>query len=343
MLVIADPILPVPPVGYGGTERIVATLCKNLNHRGHEVTLMAHPASSVGTRLIPHSPPRLNSVASRARQKAVFFFKSMVAAADVDLVHSFGRTDYLLPILRWTQRPIVITFQNPIIDSNIRWLAHQRSEGIKLVSVSNAQRSAHPHSRRWSTVYNAIDTSAFPFSNIHPEEGYLAFLGRITAAKGVRAAIEVAKLSGRKLKIGGKPTNENGSERFFLDEIKPHLSDQIEWVGEVTEAAKGRFLGDASALLFPIQWEEPFGIVMPEALACGTPVIAFSRGSVPELVRHGETGFLAADINDMVRCVGRLSEISRSACRNYAVECFNEHRMVDDYLNLYRELLPNTA
>jgi glycosyltransferase involved in cell wall biosynthesis len=183
-----------------------------------------------------------------------------------------------------------------------------------------------------------VDTDRLAFSP-RPDPGYLAFLGRLTANKGVHVAIEVARKLGRPLRIAGNVSDETGGRQFFETHVRPQLGDGIEWIGAVDDDAKAPFLRNAAALLVPIQWEEPFGLVVAEALACGTPVLAMHRGSMPELIRHGVTGFLCRSTDEMVDAAARVGEIDRRACREDCERRFSADRMVQDYVAAARDLL----
>jgi glycosyltransferase involved in cell wall biosynthesis len=227
---------------------------------------------------------------------------------------------------------MVINFQNPIRPEEIIWLEKQSRGPLFFVSVSDAQRAKYDGAR-WSTIFNAVPTHLLQF-NPGPG-GYLAFLGRLTANKGIHIAVRVALATGHLLKIAGIVPDEPGSVKFFEREVKPHLGNEVEWVGEIGDEQKPAFLGGAKALLMPIQWDEPFGIVVPEALACGTPVVAMARGSMPELIRDNVNGFLVSNEEEMAVAVGRIDRISRAACRSDAEQRISADVMVDRYLSLF--------
>ena len=338
ILVIADPQIPVPPTYYGGAERIIAILCQELQHRGHEVTLMARYGSRNYGRLIMHQPPNNASYLSRAYRKLLFQPRSLIAARDVDVVHNFGRLDYLVTLLK-LRHPLVVTFENPILEKEVSWLLTHRTKNLRLTSVSDHQRSHVSHLGKWWTVHNAVDTERFPFVEKPLGERYLAFLGRLTANKGVHIAIKVAKATGMKLKIAGNISDEFGGREYFESQVRPNLDCQVEWVGQLNDEQKAPFLGNATALLFPIQWDEPFGIVMAEALACGTPIIATKRASTFEVIMEGVTGFLCQDEFDMANAVNKLDRIRRTDCRTDCENRFSAKRMVDHYLKIYKELI----
>jgi glycosyltransferase involved in cell wall biosynthesis len=192
----------------------------------------------------------------------------------------------------------------------------------------------------WRAVHNGVPTDQYLFSARHDEPPYLAFLGRLTPTKGAHVAIRVARESGLRLVIGGNIGSAQGDSEYFQREVRPHLDDdRIKWLGEVDDAAKGPLLGGALALLCPVLWDEPFGIVAAEALACGTPVIAFEKGELPYIVRHGITGFLCRSEEEMVHAVRKSAGLSRSTCRLEAEQRFSARAMTDQFEELYNWLL----
>jgi glycosyltransferase involved in cell wall biosynthesis len=261
---------------------------------------------------------------------------SLWAARDADVVHSFGRSDYLRAIMA-TEKPLVVSFMNLITSWDLQFLS-RRDRRILLVSASDNHRKGVTGPPPWRTVYPAIEIERIPFS-AESRGDYLVFLGRLTANKGAREAIEVARRAGLPLKIAGNISNEAGGAEYFEREIRPQLGPTIEWVGEVTDAQKPRLLGDALALLFPIQWEEPFGIALAESFAAGTPVIATRRGATTEQISHGRTGFVCDTIDEMVEATRHIRSLERAACRRVCEERFSVQAMTDHYLRLYQELI----
>jgi glycosyltransferase involved in cell wall biosynthesis len=337
LLVIADAKIPVLPEGYGGTERMVALLCAGLAARGHRVTLMAAKGSRNYGRLITHPWPGRKPYPYRAWCKLRFQALSLAAAWNAGAVINFGRVDYLASLLR-TNTPPICRFDNPIEQSMIDFLLVSRKERLELVSVSAHQRAHISGAGSWRTIHNAVDTDRLGFAP-RPEPGYLAFLGRLTENKGVHVAIEVARRLGRPLRIAGNVSDEAGGREYFETRVRPQLGDGIEWLGPVDDVAKVPFLQNAAALLVPIQWDEPFGLVVAEALACGTPILAMRRGSMPELIRHGVTGFLCRSTDEMVDAARRLGAINRRTCRADCELRFSADRMVEDYVTTARELV----
>jgi len=322
VLVIADPYIPVPPRSYGGTERIAALTCEALVALGHTVVLMAGPGSKdYGGGLAVHRGPTRDPT-SRLWRRFVFYAISAQLSADVDLVICHGRYDYLAMILTRTV-PLLLWMHNPVVQGDIDYLLRRRSQGVRFVGISNAQVRGLVPADKIEVVYNCVDVERHPFSPRPAASPYLLFLGRLTRNKGVHLAIEAARRAGMRLIIAGNTTDETGAKEYFETAVRPQLGPQCEWMGPYDDRTKIQLLQGAAGLLFPIQWEEPFGLVMIEALACGTPVLAFRRGSTPEVVRHGETGFLCDDLDDMVAAIRRLPELERSRCRRDAVERFS--------------------
>lgn len=336
ILVVADARLPVPPVRYGGTERIVALLCEGLAARGHEVTLMAAEGSRNYGSLVTHRWSGGRSAAARAWTKADFFLKAtrqVLRHPDVLIAHC--RVDYLLPFLL-SSVPTIYTFHNPILPWQVQWLRSRARGPLALVSISGFQRREFDGGD-WRTIGNAVDTDLFvPAAS--PERSYLAFLGRLTSAKGVDIAIRVARRAGARLKIAGNIPEDAEAIGFFRREVAPQFGPDVEWIGEVDDRQKCEFLGNARGLIVPIRWDEPFGIVVPEALSCGTPVLAMARGSMPELIIPGRNGLLASNEAEMAAGVLQLDEIDSQECRRDAVRRFSKDGMVEAYLDLMTSL-----
>jgi glycosyltransferase involved in cell wall biosynthesis len=328
ILVIADPILAVPPVNYGGTERIVALMTRGLVQRGHKVHLFAGEGSRLeGARITEYRPPS-SSWGSRALRKIAFQFRIYRAAARADLVINHGRLDYLEVLYR-TKKPMIHWFHNPLIGNELDYVLQRRKAGDLFVGVSHAQVSGDARAGQFEVVPNAVDLDAIPFTPEPKAPPYVAFLGRLTRNKGVHLAIDAAQHAGVKLVIGGSVPNEPGEAEYFEAMIRPRLGPQCEWIGPYDEKRRLEVLGGAQALLFPIQWPEPFGLVMIEALASGVPVIAWRRASTPEVVGHGLTGFLCDSVEEMAAAIGRVSAISRRRCRAAAEENFGVATFID--------------
>ena len=342
ILMIADPHIPIPPQHYGGAERIVALYARAFQQRGHTVHLLAGEGSQpYGGRLHLHRAPSL-AWPSRAQRKLRFQLQSLWAARDADVIYNHGRFDYLEALLL-CRRPLLCKFPNPIDQAQIDFAeARIRSPQVAFQLISENQRSHARIRTRSHVIPNSLDTSLY-----RPGDGgggYLAFLGRLTANKGLDTALDVAEASGRPLVIAGTLSRQDDDEAFFRHRIEPRLDGvRFRWIGPVDDRQKEALLADAAALLFPIRWPEPFGIVMVEALACGTPVIASRCGSTPEVIEHGRTGFLCNSTAELVAAVGRLSELSRADCRAAAEHRFDVNVVAPRVLAVLQDLAGATA
>lgn len=335
--VTADPMLPVPPKEYGGIERIVDLLVRGLTDRGHTVTLFAHPDSRVPCRLVKYPRQSDRSIVETARISLAV--ASEIYRGQYDCVHSFGRLAYLTPILP-LRVPKLMTYQREITVQSVARANRLARGSLKFSAISDRMLMDRALEGDWRLVYNGVSEIQYDFRERVTRDAPLIFLGRIEPIKGVHLAIEVARESGRRLTIAGNIPAGSEHQRYFDDEIAPHLDDdRIRYVGPVDDETKNAILGGSAAMLMPIQWEEPFGIVMAEALACGTPVIGLARGSVPEIVRHGVDGFVCNTVAEMVHAAGRLEEIDRANCRRSMEERFSARGMVDAYEAIYAELV----
>jgi glycosyltransferase involved in cell wall biosynthesis len=327
----------VPPKYYGGTERVVSYLTEALVKLGHRVTLYAtgdsvtrarlRPACPCALRLDPHTVDPMADHVCLAEQ--VF-----QEAANFDFVHS--HIDYLaFPLLRRMATPHVTTLHGRLDIPNLRNLFREfRDE--PLISISNNQRLPLAWANWHATVYHGLPDNLYTFRE-QPGR-YLGFIGRISPEKRVDRAIQIAGQSGWPLKIAAKV--DKVDRDYFEKTIQPLLKQRnIEFIGEIGEAEKNEFLGNAFALLFPIQWPEPFGLVMIEAMACGTPVIACARGSVPEIIEHGTTGFLIKNVEEGVQAVESIPGLSRKRCRQVFEERFTVTRMARDYVAVYEQMV----
>jgi len=343
---VAPPFETVPPTQYGGTERVVALITEELVRRGHEVTLFASGDSHTSARLVPLVDQALwrhPTYRDFTPFWSLALGKVAREAAQFDLIHN--HLDFFaFPLARLLPCPVLTTLHGRLDLPELEPLYHEFAE-VPLVSISDAQRRPFPDADWVGTVYHGIDLEEFTF-NPHPQ-GYLAFLGRITADKGLDTAIRVARRAGWPLKIAAREpldiegdANTNADRVYYEEVIQPLLREPgIEFVGEVGGHERDTFLGEASALLFPIVWPEPFGLVMIEALACGTPVLALNCGSVPEVIQHGETGFIAEDEAGLVAAMAQLDRLDRAACRAEAEQRFSASRMTDNYEELYAQLV----
>ena len=333
---VAPLVESVPPRHYGGTERIVAYLTEELVRSGHRVTLFASGDSVTSAELVPVTRRsfRKNKRATDYLSREVLLMDHvMQRAGEFDVIHFHtGSLHYL--ISRHLRVPHVTTLHGRLDTLEFLRL-YERFRDMPMISISNAQRTPWPCANWQGTIYHGLPQDLFRF---HPEPGnYLAFLGRASPEKRVDRAIEIAKRVGMPLKIAAKV--DRADRRYFKREIEALLKDpHIEWLGEISDKDKDEFLGNAYALLFPIDWPEPFGLVMIESMACGTPVIAYACGSVPEVMDDGVTGFVVNDIEQAVEATRRVRDLSRAKCREIFEKRFAASRMANDYINVYTRL-----
>ncbi len=327
----------VPPCAYGGTERVVSWLTEALVERGHDVTLFASGDSKTRARLIEACPTALRLIEDTADPQAFHFAmleRVVRMSNEFDVVHF--HTDYQgFPFARRLACSHITTLHWRLDIPGLAPLYREFAD-LPLVSISNAQRAPLPWANWIGTVYHGLPESHMQFS----DEGgdYLAFLGRIAPTKRPDLAIEIAERAGIPIKIAAKI--DHGDRWYYDSSIEPLFHDPlVEYLGELGDHEKGELLRHARALLFPVDWPEPFGLVLIEALACGTPVIAFRRGSVPEIIEDGATGFIVDDAQSAVRAIGRVDDLSRADCRAAFERRFTVSRMTDDYLALYASLL----
>ena len=333
---LAPLALPVPPEEYGGTERVVYDLCEALVSRGHEVTLFASGDSATSARLVPgvrqalwKAKPIPDAVAPLFRMHAEAFRR----AADFDVIHS--HTDYYaFPFARGSSAPVMTTLHGRLDIPYYREVLDLFPE-IHLVAISRSQQSQAPRANWAGMVHHGLPLDDYEFG---PDGGdRLVFLGRMSPEKAPHTAIDIAVQAGTPLTLAGRVDPEE--REYFEREVKPRLSHPlVRFVGEVGDREKQALLRDACALLFPIDWPEPFGLVMAEAMACGTPVIARPKGAAPEVLVHGVTGFLVDSHDELVAAVGKLRALDRAACRRHVEKNFSVGAMADRYEALYEAL-----
>jgi glycosyltransferase involved in cell wall biosynthesis len=331
----------VPPTLYGGTERVVSYLTEELVRLGHDVTLFASGDSQTAAHLVAPCEEALR-LAGRdslpGLYELIMLEEVFARIEDFDIVHF--HIDYLhFPFVRRQPVPHVTTMHGRLDLPDLPAL-FETFPDEPVVSISDAQRRPLPHLNWQATLYHGLPPSMYSLSE-QPED-YLLFLGRICAEKGTAEAIDIATRTERKLVIAAKV--DRADQDYFDEVIRPRLDHPlVEYVGEVGEAEKRDLLGGSLGLLFPIDWPEPFGMVMIEAFACGTPVIAFPKGSVPEIMREGVSGFVVEDVESAVAAVDRLASVDRRACRHYFEERFTDARMAEDHLRLYDRLIESTS
>ncbi|MEX0619153.1 MAG: glycosyltransferase family 4 protein [Pseudohongiellaceae bacterium] len=326
----------VPPKGYGGTERVVSYLTEELVQRGHDVTLFASGDSTTSATLVAPCPQALRTVRDCVLPEIYYVLmldQVMNHASSFDVIH-FHIDALHFPLVRRSGVPYVTTLHGRLDLVDLVPL-YRRFTEVPVVSISDAQRKPLPWLNWQQTIYHGMSKDMFTFHEQH--NGYLAFVGRINPEKRVDRAIEIARRVGMPLKIGAKV--DKTDQAYFDAEIQPLLQQpHVEFLGEVGGDQKEALLGGAYAVLFPIDWPEPFGLVMIESFACGTPVIAFRCGSVPEVMRHGVSGFVVDTMEEAVEAVEQVAGLSRRRCRIYFEERFSVSRMAQDYLDVYRRL-----
>jgi glycosyltransferase involved in cell wall biosynthesis len=327
----------VPPKYYGGTERVVSYLTEELMRQGHETTLFASGDSETQARLVAACPQSLR-LDKRCRDQMARHYVMLEdvfqRAAEFDIIHF--HVDYLhFPHSRREAVTHVTTLHGRLDLPDLVPL-YQEFREMPVISISNAQREPLPWANWQATVYHGVPADIYRF---RPEPGsYLAFLGRISPEKRVDRAIEIATRVGMSLKIAAKV--DRVDKDYFESVIAPLLRNPlVEFVGEIGDNEKDEFLGNAYALLFPIDWPEPFGLVMIEAMACGTPVIAYRGGAVPEVMEQGHTGFIVQGLEDAVEAVRHVAQLSRKRCREVFEQRFTATRMAHDYVQQFERLI----
>lgn len=331
----------VPPKLYGGTERVIHYLTEELVRRKHEVTIFASGDSTTSAKLIPITDKSLRLHPDCIDPLAHIILqleKVMSKAKEFDIIHF--HIDFLhFPFSSRCDTPCVTTLHGRLDIPDLQPVYNEFSRQ-RVISISNSQRLPLPQANWIGTVYHGLP------ANLHSLQegngGYLAFIGRVSPEKGVDRAIRIALECNCPLKIAAKI--DKVDQHYFEKHIAPLINHSlVEYVGEINEQEKTSFLGKAKALLFPINWSEPFGLVMIESLSCGTPVIAFKNGSVPEVIDHGVTGFIVESIPEAVQAVSNIAQLSRPVIRRVFEEKFTAERMAEDYLRLYKHVLQDSA
>lgn len=329
----------VPPKKYGGVETVVYNLAEELHAQGHDVTVFASGDSKVSCKLVPLVDKAIGSGISKRIREAMTYealvkASGLIAKGDFDIIHNHAG---------WQALIFKDLFKKPIL-TTIHWTLDNECENemyghfkdMPFVSISDSQRIHRPDLNYVATVYHGLSPELFKF-NATPQD-YLAFLGRFSPTKGPVEAIKVAQKTGQKLIMAAKI---NSFERkYFETEIQPQIDgDQIQYIGEIDRMGTIELLGNARALLSPIQWDEPFGLTNIEAMACGTPVISMSRGSLPEVVIDKKTGFLCKNEKELIKSVGLINTIDRQACRDHVLRNFSNDRMAKNYVALYEYVM----
>ncbi len=335
---IAPVIESVPPKKYGGTERVVSALTEELVRRGHDVTLFASGDSISKAKLVSVTPrsirdSRLKDIYGPNYWTMLNIGLAYERQSDFDIIHDHNG-HLSLPTANISQTPVVMTLHGSFDPVNKQFFS-KLGKKVNFVSISKKQAASAPNVNWAGNVYNGLAMKDFPFSP--KNEGYLLYVGRFSYEKGAHIAIEVAQNLNMPLLMAAKLDFLDLS--YYQEKIGPNLGSQVKWVGEVDQEERNRLMSKALALLHPVTWPEPFGLTMIEAMACGTPVVAFDEGSIPEVVKNGKTGYVVTDVESMMNAVEKIKKIDRKYCREYALTNFNDKKMTENYLQLYKKIL----
>jgi glycosyltransferase involved in cell wall biosynthesis len=337
---VAPPWLPVPPGGYGGIELVVYLLARELQARGHQVTVFGRQGSAAELDVVALAPRSWHQDLGSRDQTAreclhVYRAYEIIRRRAFDVVHDHTSfTGMTVGAALRLPAPIVTTLHGDLTEAEGE-LLRALDQRAALVAITESQRNQVADVRWAGVVYNAVDADQFEVSA--EKDDYLLQLARITPDKGQHVAIEVARKAGRKLVLAGKVDPDG--EQYFRERIEPELGDDVSWIEDAQGAEKARLLARASAMLFPIQWQEPFGLAMVEAMASGTPVVATRIGATPELVEEGVTGLLADDVDGLAEAVRHCSEIDAERCARRARERFSPAGMAEGYEAVYRSAI----
>lgn len=332
IILTCDPEIPVPPLLYGGIERIVDGLARGYSELGHEVYLVAHADSTCSYTLQNFAWPALNSRGLQNIIKNTRFLDKVICKVKPDLIHSFSRLLYLYPSLMYRRTRFIQSYQREISSKSTRIASLIGGSKLSYTSCGAHMINDLPNKKKFTPIFNFTDTNYFSF-NAERKREYLVFLGRIEDIKGTAEAIEAAIIANEKLIIAGNI--QEGHEKYFEMKVATRLTHPlIEYIGEVNDEQKRKLLQGAKAFLFPIKWEEPFGIVMAEALSCGTPVIGFNRGSVPEIVVDGVNGFIVNDTIQMAKAISQVKPLNYQRIANEARLRFSINQITNEYLKL---------
>jgi glycosyltransferase involved in cell wall biosynthesis len=346
--VIAPIAVSIPPEKYGGTERVIYYLVEGLVKRGHDVTLFASGDTKTSARLVSVVDQALSKTENSAD---IYGFNTPTMLNiglaysmqdQFDVIHDHG-PHLSLPTANIARTPTVQTWHGPFLEPIVPYF--EKLNKPYIVSISKAQQKSSRHINFIGTVYNGLPMAHYPF-NDKPED-YLLFVGRIDREKGPHLAIDVAVKLGKKLIIAAKvDLSVPIIKEYFEQEVKPRLEkhkDLVEWIGEVDEKTRNDLMKNALCLLHPITWPEPFGLTIIEAMSCGCPVVANNFGSMQEIIKHGKTGYIVNNLDEMLDAVKNIGKINRMDCRQHSLENFNDDRMVEGYLDAYQRAIKFSA
>jgi glycosyltransferase involved in cell wall biosynthesis len=332
---VAPPWLTVPPIGYGGTERVIALIADGLVDRGHDVTLFAAPGSDTKANLVSPLSDVPGFINADRSDETYHSLTAFLATQDFDIVHDHTVFGPLFAAVQEQGPPMVHTLHGPWTPGARRVLGLVADQ-VHLVAISHAQRAANPKVRYAGMVHNGVDLDLHPFRA--EKEDFLVFVGRSNAEKGPEVAVDVARAAGLPLTMMVKRSEPEEWE-YWNDVVRPRLDSDVTVIEQPPQLLKAELVGRARAALCPINWPEPFGLVLAEALACGTPVITRPLGAAPEIVVDGVHGFLCDTTREMVDAVARAGELSPWECRARAEQCFSADAMVRGYERVYRSVL----
>jgi glycosyltransferase involved in cell wall biosynthesis len=337
---IAPPWIPVPPADYGGIELVVDSLARGLQERGHEVTLFAPEGSQSPGELVSPLPPAGTTSMGDAWYEIYHVLSAYARRGEFDVVHDHTLLGTALGAMTSGRPPVLHTLHGPWVERAQAYydLVH---EHVHLVAISESQRRGHDAVRYAATIPNGIELDRYPLSDA-PREDFLLYIGRANADKAPELALEVAHRAGLPLKLVVKRA-EPAEREYWNTQVAPHLGPDDEALEELTHDEKVDLLRRAKAFVFPIRWDEPFGLVMIEALACGLPVVARPRGAASEIVEHGVSGFLTDELDEFVEAVGNVGRLDPHACRRRVAERFSAEAMVDGYERLMLRLAGREA
>lgn len=340
---IAPIIEKTPPKKYGGTERMIHALTEELVRRGHDVTLFATGNSDTSAKLASVCPKPLREMDFRESYGANVYSMLHIGTAyeqqdEFDIIHDHNGL-LSIPTANMATTPVIMTAHNDFNQENR--IIYQTLKHPYQVTISKAQATMALGMNHLGTVYNGLPLQTYPFSSKH--DGYLLYVARCCMEKGLHHAITVAEQLNLPLLIGAKL--ESFNEPYFQKFVKPHLSKKIIWLGEVDEEQRNQLMSKAMCFLHPVTWPEPFGLTLIEAMACGAPVVAFKQGSISEIIRNGETGFVIEpdNVKAMIEAVRHIDRIDRFTCRQHALANFNATRMANAYEMLYEKVLKKEA